>query len=84
MTRTTKGLLLRLSDLGSIVMANIIALLFVTDYHAFPSSAYLISALLGMVTYFLLATYMKVYQQVVRYIACEPLSIYYYVVQELS
>lgn len=68
MTRTTKGLLLRLSDLGSIVMANIIALLFITDYHAFPSSAYLISALLGMVTYFLLATYMKVYQQVVRYI----------------
>lgn len=68
MTRTTKGLLLRLSDLSFIIMANIVALLFVTDYRAFPSSEYLISALLGMTTYFLLASYMKVYQQVIRYI----------------
>lgn len=67
MTRTTKGILLRLCDLGFIVLANLVALLFVTDYRTFPSSVYLVGALLGMATYFLLAHYFKVYQQVVRY-----------------
>lgn len=67
MTRATKGIILRFIDIGFIVMANLIALFFVPNHHAFSNGSYLTSAFLGLVVYLSLAGYFDVYKQVVRY-----------------
>lgn len=67
MTRTTKGILLRFCDFGFIVVANLLALSFVTESQAVPNRMYLAGTLLGLGAYFMLAGYLDVYKQVVRY-----------------
>lgn len=67
MTRATKGVILRLIDVGFIITANLIALLFITEKQNFSNFSYFISACLGIFAYLTLAGLLDVYKQIVRY-----------------